>query len=396
MPKSKSPAAKAANKKKSGSKSAGGSKSGGGMPVAVSTPRSGDNGVGITLSHREFVTSFSENSVPFKLMGNSAYAPGYDLNPANVLLFPWLSVIARGYEKYRFERVTFELVPRNPTTMSGSVYFGFDYDFDDSVASTEAELMVNRGAVSGDVWTPKQLNVDIKRLNEDVSWRYCQLGLRGEGTGRMVYGGFLMVGVSGTSAQVSFDLFVTYTVKLSLPGIHTVIANKSLKYAASRALPAVDFTGFTALPDVGPSLKRVSVSDTPISTYFDAASQVYKIADSASNGLLRFVAKPATTGATPESFAIDTVSSAVIYDSDGGVLDTNLLAVTGIAAGKTSPDASILWSTAGATSLLTWSVLLDAIRHTYPKAAYLVPYLQSLAGRVLDVNSYVQAIYQEL
>lgn len=393
MPKSKSQAAKAAIKKKSAPRS-GNSKSAG-VPAAMRSERSVDVGAGMRVSHREFVTSFSANSVPFVLMGNSAFTPGYDLNPANVLLFPWLSTFARSYEKYRFERVRFELVPKNPTTMSGSVYAGFDYDFDDSVATSEAELMVNRGAISGDVWSPKVLDVDIKRVNEDVPWRYCQLGLRGAGTGRMVYGGYLMVGVSGTSALATFDLYVSYTVQLSLPAIHNSVYNKAV-FVPETTLSVGGYCALPVLPDVGPSMQRVAVADTPITAYFQPTNQVYRIADAGATGVFELTTKTATAGSTPASFAADTTATAAIFDSAGTTLATTLSALGNAGIGKTGPESAALWETAGSAGRLTWSVALEALRKRYPTVAYLAPYLQSLAGRVLTSPTAVDGRYTEL
>jgi hypothetical protein len=322
--------------------------------------------------------------------------PGYDLNPGNCILFPWLSIVARGYEKFRFHRMRFELVPRNPTTQQGTVYMGFDYDYDDDVATSPSTLMINRGAISGDVWTPKEMLLDIQRLNEDMPWRYVESGGRSQSTGRMMYGGYLMVATYGLTAAVSFDLFVEYDVELSLPALHSQRLETNLSLPADQLLQAGVKTGFDVLPSLAPNFNRKRVSETPISSVLTQANEVYELLTDSSGGTLRFRAKPVTAGQPPSAYATDTKLSAAIFNSTGGALATDLQALTGSALQFQAPNSSVDWGNNGAPGVFSFTVDLKKLRQEYPTARYLAPTIDSAAGRLLDMATELKSWYNEL
>lgn len=367
-------------KKKSVSSPVPGGKSvvGAAYPAARSANIKGD----IDVSHKEYVASLTGTSVPFLMLGNSAFVPGYDINPGNTLLFPWLSKIAGGFEKFRFERLTFELVPHNPTTAAGAVFMAVDYDYDDAVPTDPADLMINRGAVAGDVWTPKELKVDVPRMNEGLPWRFVESSGRSNSGSRLSYGGYAMVAIQGCAAAVTFDLYVAYSVRFSLPAIHHTISESNV-WDYTGTLTAGDFCPFATLPKVGGAIAVKLVSDTPITAYCQPTDQVYDLGAGSRAGTLTFGAYPQTVGATPASFAADTTSSAVLYDSNGTVLTTNLtpfLSTPGFWQGAQNVAE---WATAGKPGKTMWTLALDLVRDLYPTARYLAPYLQSIAGRVL-------------
>lgn len=358
------------------------------LPAAQSSTRSADNGAGMVLSHREYVGALTGGSAGFLLLGVSGATPGYDLNPASPILFPWLSGIARAYEKYRFTKIVFELVPKNPTVLPGAVYMGFDYDYDDSVANSETELMVNRGAVSGDVWTPKTLAVDVQRLSEDMTWRYVEDAGRAGSTGRMVYGGYLMVGISGCTSNVSFDLFVSYTVHLSLPAIQSVVKDVLTGIPAPHTVPINTPSALPTLPDVGDAMKRVSGLDIPGNTLASNGA-AYRITSLGNRGTLTLCVRPATAASPPDVFAADTALNAMLLDAAGNVLASNINTVLGYGGAFQSPAEPSEWATNGKRGQALITVGMGVLRKYYPTAAYLAPYLTSFAGRVLSTDTQI-------
>lgn len=63
------------------------------------------------------------------------------INPADGATFPWLSGVARKYEKYRFRKLKFTMVPHAPTTASGTLGMYVDYDPSDVPAPTAAAFL---------------------------------------------------------------------------------------------------------------------------------------------------------------------------------------------------------------------------------------------------------------
>ncbi len=73
------------------------------QPKLKVTRRAPINKAVTTTNHEgyECIGNVSGNSTNFLLLGNSAYVPGYDINPTSAMLFPWLSQVSKSFEKYK-------------------------------------------------------------------------------------------------------------------------------------------------------------------------------------------------------------------------------------------------------------------------------------------------------
>jgi len=104
-------------------------------------------GSDIVFSHREFIQDI-KSSINFS-------ATKFVLNPANPVLFPWLSQIARLYEEYSFEGVVFEYKSSSAsavgTTSSamGSIIMATDYYCADENYTNKREMESAEFATSG-------------------------------------------------------------------------------------------------------------------------------------------------------------------------------------------------------------------------------------------------------
>lgn len=365
------------------------------VPTASAVKYTSGAKVDQTIDHREFAFTVSGNSATFALLGSSGSFPGYDINPGNNLLFPWLSIISRAYEKYRFELLEFEIVPRNPTTVAGAVYAAVDYDWDDSVATSAPELMSNRGAISADVWSPSVLRVDCTKMNEDIPYRYVEAAARAINSQRMVYGGFMMIGIAGTAVSVAFDVFVRYRIKLSLPALHAINSVALFAYPGTQTLVAGTDTTPRGLPALDGITQVVSGSNGVPSWGGINARIGYAISNVA-KGILALRMHLATVGATPASFANDSKFDAQLFDAKGNFLATAVpqsLMQGAIYQGPANPAE---WAVNDKTGHVSWSLPIAAIRQAYPLAAYIWPYVASTAGRVLSTASLIDGKYLEL
>ena len=86
-------------------------------------PEMKSKGTDITIRHTEFV-----GSVPVSGDVGAMSMRKLACNPANSQMFPWLSLIARGYEKYRIHKMNFRYVAQASTFTSGSAFLYIDYD----------------------------------------------------------------------------------------------------------------------------------------------------------------------------------------------------------------------------------------------------------------------------
>lgn len=57
------------------------------------------------------------------------------ITPTNKYMFPWLSAIAPGYERYRFKKLSFMYRSTAATTSSGLAYLAIDYDPGDATTN---------------------------------------------------------------------------------------------------------------------------------------------------------------------------------------------------------------------------------------------------------------------
>jgi len=356
------------------------------------------SGLNILVEHTEMIGNLASTSVNFEMLGASASFPGYDLNPGNSILFPWLSTVAGSFEKYQFEKVSFELQAKNPSTAGGSSYMGFDYDWNDPVATNVTQLMINRGAKSGSVWGSYSIDIDVNRLNMDVPYRYVVDVTRTADAGRLVYGGYLMVATSG-NASVTFDLFVKYRVRLILPALHSSATAVDAVFPAAQTLVAGVRTGLSELPTL-PGLLSV-ISGTGVTPpfggalSFPAGTKGFAISGGHLGNLV-INPFPATAGVPPSAYGSDTIGDYAVYDSAGALLNQT---VSTIAAGSNSvtgqgPAIPAQWSTNGQTGQLSLNLSLSLLKQAIPAAAYIVPYLYSIAGRVLSTSSFVRGKYE--
>lgn len=80
-----------------------------------------------------------------------------DLNPADSVIFPWLSTISRSYSLYRWRKVKVMFVSRQPTTATGLVALGDFYDEQDIsgyfAAPTALKLINTNSGMIGAVWS---------------------------------------------------------------------------------------------------------------------------------------------------------------------------------------------------------------------------------------------------
>jgi hypothetical protein len=102
-------------------------------------PTFGNDDKGLRIKHREFIAD---------LIGSTSFAnAGYNLNPGNNFLFPWLSTLATSFETYQFHGLVFEFKSTSANALNstntalGTVIMATSYDSEDAdfISKRQAE-----------------------------------------------------------------------------------------------------------------------------------------------------------------------------------------------------------------------------------------------------------------
>jgi len=160
------------------------------------------------IVHRELVTSVT-GSVAF------AVASTVQINPGLPLTFPWLSVQAQGWEKYKFNKLRFCSYTRTASTTPGSLILAVDYDAADSAPVNEQIASSYYSTQEDAPWKDICVDLDPKRLAED---RYIRTGALSSNLDIKTYdvGNLHVCTIDGTAVAWS-KLWVEYDITLMNP-----------------------------------------------------------------------------------------------------------------------------------------------------------------------------------
>lgn len=188
-------------------------------PVATATKtrtgrpslKQGDNCV--RVRHKEFIRDCTSSQ--------HFHVESDPINPGIGNLFPWLSSIAKNYEKYIFHGLKFYFNTLSPTSIPGSIMALLDYDASngsENVPLTKAELLAGAGAVRAAPWQDVSLIGQSNRLREP---RFVRANKAVGGDLKTYDAGRLVCATSGQSndGHPITELWVEYDVELQIPTV---------------------------------------------------------------------------------------------------------------------------------------------------------------------------------
>lgn len=187
----------------------------------------------VVISHREYFLSVSTLGV-----AGSFEVTSLQVNPGNPSLFPWLSSQSFGWERYRFNRLSVEYVPRCATTQAGSLILSPDYDAADEPPATEPMACSYADATSSAAWTPVTLRLRKEPMMGGATSKFVRVGALKENLDIKTYDcATLHVCREGAGPnQLWGKLWVDYEVELLTP--HTIPTPWTSTYAsASQTTP---------------------------------------------------------------------------------------------------------------------------------------------------------------
>ncbi len=222
----------------------------------VSKPKMRIVGDSVVISHSEMVNSILSGTPTSNV---TAYAcSGFRANPGVASIFPWLSTIAVNYEKYKFRKLTFTIVPLVATNFSGRIGVGFDYDSSDPVPGTRQEFYALTTHAENMPWEAASITVKC-----DNVFRFT--GTHSAADSKLIDQGQVLVmsdSISNGGSIVTnialYDLLVDYEVELIEPQ-QSLFSSQSFNRISSFTVGAVLGTG-ADLTDVAGTFTANSVT----------------------------------------------------------------------------------------------------------------------------------------
>lgn len=174
----------------------------------------------IIVSESEFISEVAVSNQP-----NFNVALNLPINPGQASTFPWLSTIAKQYEKYCFRSLQFVYKPEvtqfNPTSSAqGKVMLSCDYDASDAPPASKQQVEDTDPHADCMPYERLSLSLDPRELHKNSDARFVRpAGLPGGNDIKTYDCGNLYVsnqGQTGNGVNLG-ELHVVYTVELSVP-----------------------------------------------------------------------------------------------------------------------------------------------------------------------------------
>jgi hypothetical protein len=206
------------------------------------------------VTHREYIGDvYSSSSVGAFSVQN------YPINPANPVLFPWLSQIAVNYEEYTIEGMVFEFKTTSGATTSstntalGTVIMATEYD-PTKPAFTNKQAMENYFFSQSTVPSQSAMHaVECKPGSASIRTLYT-LGGSVSDVRFTNYANFQLATVGFPGASVNCgELWVSYKIRLSKPRLASAgsLAGRMSRFSAATVSGTSNIFGTTLLRQIG-------------------------------------------------------------------------------------------------------------------------------------------------
>jgi hypothetical protein len=100
-------------------------------------------------------------------------ADGFTINPANTTTFPWLSSIAKLYDKYKFHKLRFSYINNAPTSVAGNVSLAVDFDTLDTSPATSIAMSNLAKFKTFAPWKSETLEIPVNRRGNNL-WLFTE------------------------------------------------------------------------------------------------------------------------------------------------------------------------------------------------------------------------------
>lgn len=143
------------------------------------------------------------------------------LNPGIAATFPWLSKQAVGWERYKFNKVSFRYVARLGTGTAGNIMLSPDYDAADPPPANEFAASNNQNTIQDVPWKDIVCNLSVRDMLAGEKDKYVRLGALGPNLDIKMYDSGNMHVITSdflvTNGTTAGKLWVEYDVTFRVP-----------------------------------------------------------------------------------------------------------------------------------------------------------------------------------
>jgi hypothetical protein len=141
----------------------------------------------------------------------------YPLQPGVGTLFPWLSVIAQRFNRYRFNRLQFLYEAKCSSQSAGSVILAVDADASDQLPATKSEVCSYQMFKDYVPWVSGDLVCNCVDLNANLPYHFVRSGTTANTDIKTYDSGNFILATGGIAAGTYGELYVSYDVELDTP-----------------------------------------------------------------------------------------------------------------------------------------------------------------------------------
>jgi len=226
----------------------------GNAPRITQTPKS------CRVIHRELISSVA---------GTSAFTVGaqFELNPGVPATFPWLALMAQGWEQYEFNSLKFHYVTRTGTNVPGSVMLVPDYDAADSAPADEATASSYQDCIEDAPWKDIVCVLRKSSMNVRQQRHFVRQVALAANLDIKTYdvGKFFVLTVDGTAVSWG-KLWVEYDVTFYIPQLPAAGAGPFGGGIISVGASETAANPFGTAPAVDPQAKGISMNAASVLT----------------------------------------------------------------------------------------------------------------------------------
>lgn len=190
-----------------------------GLRTSGGRPQTTPAGAGaIRVRHREFIKNITSEHT----FENGVLELG--INVGDTEMFPWLSNIANGYERYCVNSMSISYEPFVSTTESGAVIMQVDYDPADEPPISKSHMLNSLGATRSAVWMRSAMALNRKELSYDDHLFVRHSVRAGFSENLKLYDvGTVFIALTDVPAPTTLsygEVWVTYDITLMVPAFH--------------------------------------------------------------------------------------------------------------------------------------------------------------------------------
>ncbi|APG76195.1 hypothetical protein 3 [Beihai tombus-like virus 4] len=190
-----------------------------GLRTSGGRPQTTPAGAGaIRVRHREFIKNITSEHT----FENGVLELG--INAGDTEMFPWLSNIANGYERYCVNSMSISYEPFVSTTESGAVIMQVDYDPADEPPISKSHMLNSLGATRSAVWMRSAMALNRKELSYDDHLFVRHAVRAGFSENLKLYDvGTVFIALTDVPAPTTLsygEVWVTYDITLMVPAFH--------------------------------------------------------------------------------------------------------------------------------------------------------------------------------